>query len=194
MSEPHSGEFLRCLAGLRSPDAATPEARERLFALAYEKLRSIAAGLMRRERDGHTLQPTALVNEAYFKLAGPSEVEFRDRAHFLAVAARAMRQILVEYARMRGAARRAAPLTHLSLDGTGPGADDPQFQVLELERALDQLATLSERMARVVELRVFAGMTHEEVAEALGVSPRTAAEDWAVGRRWLIRELTQGTT
>ena len=162
----------------------------RLAEALYPELRRIAGGLMRRERSGHTLQPTALVSEAFLKLVDQTRIEWRDRAHFLGIAARVMRQILVDHARRHGALKRGADMTRVTFDeGLGHGADR-DVGLLDLNDALDRFAAVDERGAQVVELRVFAGATVEEIAHALGVSRRTVDHDWAVARMWLARDLT----
>ncbi len=146
---------------------------------------------MRRPVPGGLLQPTALVHEAWLKLGGSSGLEVRDRAHFLSVAATAMRQILVDHARARGAAKRGGgirPMDLHSIDLASDGATPPE--ILEVDECLTRLARLDPRQAQVVEMRVFAGMTVEETAEALGVSPRTVELDWRMARAWLLRELS----
>src|SRR5688572_24750285 len=144
---------------------------------------------MRRERPGHTLQPTELVHNAWFKLVDQTQVAWTDRAHFLNIAGRAMRQVLVDHARRRGAMKRADAADRVTFnDDAGHGAV-ASFEVLDLHDALDRLAALDPRGAQVVEARVFGGMNVEEVAHVLGVSKRTVENDWTVARRWLSREL-----
>ena len=168
------------------------DAVDRLVPILYEELRRIAHLRMRGERAGHTLDTTALVHEAYLEVAGLDRMEWRDRAHFLAVAARAMRRVLIDHAVARGAqtrqgARQASPLDEAAqlVIGAGPDADE----LLALDGALERLAGVSERQCRVVECRFFAGMSVEETAEALGTSPATVKRDWTVARAWLHREL-----
>jgi RNA polymerase sigma-70 factor (ECF subfamily) len=165
------------------------EAREKLFALLYDELHACAARLMRRERRDHTLRPTALVHEAYIRLIDQSRVHWNDRAHFSYIAARAMRQILVDHARRRNAQKRGGGATRITLDTGTAGAKDATLEVLAIHAALDALGDLDERAARVVEMRIFAGMTHDEIATVLGVSRRTVDGDWAFARRWLAREI-----
>jgi RNA polymerase sigma factor (TIGR02999 family) len=172
--------------------AKHPEA-DRIFEIVYDELRRIAASLMRSERVDHTLQPTALVNEAYSRLVDQTRVGWQNRAHFFGIATRAMRQILVEHARRRSAVKRGGEWQQVTLDeglGVGVASD---IEVLDLDDALNKLAEMDERMARVVELRVFGGMSAEEVAHVLSVSRRTVQEDWRVARLWLGRELSEGT-
>jgi RNA polymerase sigma factor (TIGR02999 family) len=192
MPEPARAEVTALLRDLRADEGDPTAVRDRLYTVLYEQLRALAGNLMRGERTGHTLQPTALVNEAFLKLVGWSEWEWQDRSHFLAVAARAMRQVLVDHARARTAEKRGGHVPRLTFEEATAPRSDPAVEVLEVERALDRLAALSDRMAQVVELRIFGGMTHEEIAEFLSISRRTVAGDWSVGRRFLRRELLGG--
>ena len=169
-----------------------PAAIGAVFDATYPQLRRIAGALMRRERPGHTLQPTELVHDAWLKLFDQDRVDWTDRAHFLKIAGRAMRQILVDYARRRGAAKRPAGLDRVTFsDEAGHGAS-ATVEILALHDALERLAALDPRGAQVVEARVFGGMTVREVAHVLNVSTRTVETDWTVGRRWLARELRGG--
>ncbi len=164
----------------------------RLFELVYDELRRLAASLMRRERAEHTLQPTALVHEAFLRLTGATHIEWQDRAHFMGVAARAMRQILVDHARRHGAAKRGGGLTRVTLTGAEPVAPHDAVEILELHEALERFAALDRRAAQVVELKIFGGLSVQETAHLLEVSPRTVDGDWAVARMWLTRELGGG--
>lgn len=175
---------------LQEVDRGSPGAVERLTALLYDDLREIGGHLLRAERADHTLQPTALVNEAYLRLVGQRDVSWSGRAHFLAVAARVMRRVLVDHARRRAAAKRD-PRRLLTGWQSAPADTDP-LDLLELEDALLRLAAMDERAARVVELRYFGGMEVEEAAEVLGVSPRTVKRDWRLARAWLIDALEPG--
>lgn len=173
-------------------EAADTGDRARLDALApevYEELRRLAGSYMRKEREGHTLQATALANEAYLRLADQTKVKWRGRAQFLAIAARAMRQILVDHARRHGAEKRGGDLARVTLSDTAATFGQPVLDLLALEEALTSLGALDERKARVVELRFFAGLTSKEAAEALGVSETTVEDDWALARAWLRRRL-----
>jgi RNA polymerase sigma factor (TIGR02999 family) len=163
-------------------------ALERLLPVVYQELRRLAASQLRRERDGHTLQPTALAHEAYLRLVGHG-IHYQGRHHFLAVAARAMRGILVDYARRRRAQKRGGGQAPVALDATMIADAGRAVAFDDLDRALQDLARMSERQARVVELRYFGGLTIEETAEVLGVSPVTVKRDWAIARAWLYREL-----
>jgi RNA polymerase sigma factor (TIGR02999 family) len=166
-------------------------AADRLLPLVYDRLRAIAGAYFKGQPVHHTLQPTALVHEAYLKLVDRPEAGFRDRAHFLAVCAVAMRRILVDHAREKAAQRRGGDWKRVTLSGIDSGAGETarSIDVLALDEALDRLARLSERQARVVECRFFAGMSVAEVAERLGVSARTVADDWRMARAWLHSQL-----
>jgi RNA polymerase sigma-70 factor, ECF subfamily len=166
----------------------------RLMPLVYDELRRLAASYLRRERPGQTLQATALVNEAYIRLISERAHSFQNRTHFLAIAALSMRQILVQRARRRNAAKRGGDPERITLDeqllpagGGSPGDVD----VLALDAALERLAALDERQAKVVELRYFGGLTIEETADALGISPATVKRHWTLARAWLRRELAR---
>lgn len=164
--------------------------RLRLQDALYQELRTVAESIMRGRTAGQTLQPTALVHEAWMKLASTASSEPRDRAHFMAVAATAMRQILVDHARGRAAIKRGAGMRRLSVeDFDAPDQAAAPEQVLLVDDCLGRLARLDARQAQVVEMRIFAGMTVNEVAEALDVSPRTVELDWRMARAWLADEL-----
>lgn len=157
----------------------------------YSELRRRAELLMRREGESHTLQPTALVNEAFMRLVGQDRAAYVNRAHFFAVASQAMRRVLVDHARSRQRQKRGGDRVRVSLEDFTPLSVSNDFDVLVVNDLLERLATLSERQARVVEMRFFGGLTMNEVADVLGVSLRTANGDWAVARAWMRRELTQ---
>jgi RNA polymerase sigma factor (TIGR02999 family) len=168
-------------------------ALDRLMAVVYEDLRRQAARCLRRERPDHTLQTTALVHEAYMRLVDQRRVEWQDRAHFFAIAARVMRQVLVDHARRRNADKRGGAEDALPLDeALAVGAEEPPVDLVALDEALGRLEALSARQARVVELRYFGGLSVEETAEVLGVSPATVKNDWAASRAWLRRQLESG--
>jgi RNA polymerase sigma factor (TIGR02999 family) len=165
-------------------------ALDRLMPLVYRELRTLAGRTLRHERSGHTLPPTALVHEAYLKLVDQRQVRWHDRAHFFAVAAQIMRRILVDYARRHGAAKRGSGEPRLPLEeADGAAAAAPVVDWLALDRALDRLGALDARQARIVELRFFGGLTIDETAEVLRVSPATVTNDWSLARGWLYREL-----
>lgn len=180
------GDISRLLAEL---SRGRREALDQLIPMVHDELRRIAHGQLRNERPGHTLNTTALVNETYLKLVKVEQVQWQDRAHFLAVAARVMRRVLIDYARTRGREKRGGDAVRVSL---GDAADVPASQaedLMELDDALGRLEALNQRQCRVVECRCFAGMSVEETAEALGTSPATVKRDWAFSRAWLNREL-----
>jgi len=164
-------------------------ALDQLAPLVYGELHRIAGRYMGRERPGHTLQATALVNEAYLRLAKDAHLSFQNRAHLLGIAARAMREILVERARARGAQKRGGQDARITLDESLLGEPGRQVEVLSVHRALEKLAAIDEQQARIVELRFFGGLTVEEAGEVLGVSPATIKRGWAVARAWLFREV-----
>ena len=158
--------------------------------LVYDELRRIAARYVSRERPGQTLQATALVNEAFVRLAAERPRQFQNRTHFLAIAALSMRQILVQRARARRAAKRGGAPQRITLDDQHVGAEAPPgIDVVALDEALSRLAALDPGLARIVELRYFGGMTVEETAEAVGSSPATVKRHWTMARAWLKREL-----
>jgi RNA polymerase sigma-70 factor (ECF subfamily) len=163
-----------------------------LLPLVEAELRRLARGYMARERRGHTLQVTALVNEAFMRLVGARHVRWQDRAHFLGIAARLMRRVLVDHARTRGVQKRGGGGYRVPLDdnmAVSPAAD---VNLLALDRALEALTAVDERKSRVIEMRFFGGMTVEETAEALHVSPDTVKRDWRLAKLWLLRELEVG--
>ena len=187
MVDARTGEITRWLESLRRGEAGS---LDRVVALLYDELRTLARQRLRGERDDHTLDTTALVHEAYLKLVDQSRVEWRDRGHFFAVAATAMRQIVVDRARRRGAAKRGAGVRPALLDEEGPGVGARAEEILALDQALGMLSSLSERMVKMVELRFFAGLSIEETAEALGVDSRTVNRDWRAARALLYRALS----
>ena len=185
---PTTHEVTRLLHELQE---GTPEAGDLLIRLVYQELHGIAERYMRRERGDHTLQPTLLVDEAYLRLVGQQRVSWQNRAHFFAIAAQAMRRILVDHARRRSAARRqGGQRVTLRAEVAAPAA--PALDLIALDDALSRLALLDPRQARVVELRFFGGLDVPQTAEALGVAPATVKRDWAFARAWLARELSEG--
>lgn len=184
MSSPD--EVTRLLRAWRSGDAG---ALDELAPLVYAELHRLAESRIRRERADHTLQATALVHEAYLRLAGTDAPDWQDRAHFFAVAARMMRRILVDHARARGGPRRGGTVRKVSLEEAAVLADDRTADILELDEALGRLAVFDPRQHQVVELRFFGGLSVEETAEVLGLSPITVKRDWRVARAWLYAEL-----
>lgn len=174
---------------LQDSRRAGPGATDRLAEALYPELLRAARGLMRRERPDHTLQPTALVGEAFLRLVDQTRIEWQDRAHFLGIAARVMRQILVDHARQHQAAKRGDGVRHVTFDEElGHGLQDG-IEILALHEALTRLSEMDPRGAQVVELRLFGGSTIDEIAQTLGVSKRTVDADWAVARMWLARQL-----
>ena len=191
MAEPMAGEprAARLLRGARCGERA---ATDDLVALIYDELRNVAGRFMAGERRGHTLQTTALVNEAYLRLIQQANVDPADRQHFLAVAATIIRRILVDHARQHRAAKRGRGWAQISVDAADAqhlATADNANDLIALEEALEKLGQLSDRAARVVTMRFYAGLSVDEVAAALQVSPRTVADDWAMARAWLKREL-----
>lgn len=164
---------------------------EKLMPLVYEELRRVAQRYMRRERAGHTLQTTAVVNEAYLRLIDASQVQWQNRAHFFAVSANLMRRILVDYARSRNYIKRGGGVHRLPLDEAVVFSPEQAPDLVALDDALSALAALDERKSRVVELRFFGGLSVEETAETLKVSPRTVLNDWSLAKAWLLREISK---
>jgi RNA polymerase sigma-70 factor (ECF subfamily) len=164
-------------------------AMDELAPLVYDELRRLARRQMAGERQGHLLQPTALVNEAFLRLVDIHQVQWRSRAHFFAIASRVMRRILVEHARARAFQKRGGGAPHVTFDEAtvAPGTT---YQIVALDDALKALAAEDDRKARVVELRYFGGLSVEETAEVLGVSPETVMRDWRYAKHWLLRELS----
>ena len=162
-----------------------------LVPFVHAELRRIARRHMAKERPGHTLQPTALVNEAFLKLVDVSDVRWQDRAHFFAMASRVMRHVLVDSARARGFQKRGGGAARVTLNEERAGTTERAADLIALDEALDGLAAIDPRKAQVVEMRYFGGLSVEEVAEALGVSVRTAKRDWTVAKLWLLAELTK---
>lgn len=195
MSQPDSRAITHLLRAWSGGDR---DALDRLTPLVYDRLRRLAAHYLQQERQGHTLQPTALVHEAFVRLLGGAEVDWRDRGHFYAVAASVMRRVLVDAARARVAQKRGggAPWDHATAfdpDRLPAHGTDAAQALWELHEALQGLARLNPRQAHVVELRYFGGLTVDEAATVLGTSPQTVMRDWKVARAWLARELTGGT-
>lgn len=165
------------------------ESADRVFAAAYDELKAMAANRMRGEPVDHTLQPTALLNEAYVRLVDPTRIGWRNRSQFFAVAARAMRQVLVDHARRRRAAKRGGGWERVLLDDVSGGFGGGEIELIDLDEAFEKLSARHERMARVAELRVLAGLTGREIADVLGVSRKTVVEDWRFASMWLRAEL-----
>jgi RNA polymerase sigma factor (TIGR02999 family) len=177
---------------LRAWSKGDLEARDRLIPLVYGELRRRAAHYLRRERPGHTLQPTALVHEAYFRLAGQDRTAWANRAQFLAVASQLMRRILVDHARGKHAGRRWGSRLQVPLEDGAATAQPREVDLILLDESLDALALLAPAQARLVELRYFGGLTTEEAAGVLGLSPATVERRWRLARAWLYERVTQG--
>jgi RNA polymerase sigma factor (TIGR02999 family) len=165
-------------------------ARDELIPLVYQELHRLAHHYMSHERPGHTLQTSALINEAFLRLAAQSEVQWQNRAHFIGIAGQMMRRILVDYARNRGYAKRGGNALQVSLDEQLIVSEERSADVIALDDALQSLARLDERKSRLVELRFFGGLSIEETAEVLGVSPGTVMRDWTLAKAWLRREMS----
>ncbi|MGE5344945.1 MAG: sigma-70 family RNA polymerase sigma factor [Acidithiobacillales bacterium] len=185
--DPPPGEVTALLLAWSSGDR---EALEKLLPLVYGDLRKRAEGYLRQERSGHTLQPTALVHEAYLKLVDQKRVKWQNRAHFLGIASRAMREVLVDSARRHQAEKRGAGQTRVALEDGSAITPPRSLDLLALDLALQRLASLDERQSRLVELRVFAGLTIEEAAETLGISEATVSREWKHAEAWLHREMS----
>ena len=186
MSKSSSQELTHFLLAWRQGEK---EALNKLIPVIYEELRRIAHSYIHGERKGHTLQTTALVNEAYLRLLDCSRVNWQNRAHFLAVSAQLMRRILIDYARSRGYQKRGGAMERITLTESQIVSEGRDPDLLELEDALQALAVVDARKCQVVELRFFGGLTAEETAEVLGVSPDTVLRDWKLARTWLAREM-----
>ncbi|MBA4156962.1 MAG: sigma-70 family RNA polymerase sigma factor [Gemmatimonadetes bacterium] len=169
-----------------------PAAWDHLLPLVYDELRRIARRHIRRQRGGLTLNTTALVHEAYLKLVDQTRVPYADRAHFFSVASRAMRQVLIDYARRHRAAKRGGEWQRVPLDEAEVAVEERAGTLLALDEALTRLAEMNERLVRVVECRFFGGLTEEETAVALGVTDRTVRRDWTKARMWLYGEIRAG--
>jgi RNA polymerase sigma factor (TIGR02999 family) len=166
-------------------------ARDELTPLIYDELRRLARGYLRRERPGHTLQPTALVHEAFLRLIDQSQVNWQNRAHFFGAAARLMRQILINHAEARRAAKRGGEAERVSLNDVDHSAPAQEIDLIALNEALTNLERIDPRQGRIVELRYFSGLTIEEIAEVMNVAPVTVKREWIAARAWLRRELSR---
>lgn len=187
--EPKPTEVTQLLLAWRNGDE---QAFDKLLPLVHDELRRLAGHYMRRERPGHTLQTSALVNEVYLRLVGHGEIAWQNRAHFFGIAAQAMRQVLVDYARRRNFQKRGGQAEHVSLDEAATLAAGRAAEVVALDEALQSLARFDQRKSRVVELRYFGGLSVEETAEVLGVSVPTVMRDWNAAKLWLRREMSRG--
>lgn len=186
----HQAAVTQILARASGGDAA---ATDELFPIVYEELRHIAASFLRGEQRAHTMQPTALVNEAYLRLIGPGETTWENRGHFFGAAARAIRRILTDHARHRNRLRRGGGMERIPLEDAAIVSDDDTLDLVGLDAALSKLAEIDPQKARIVELRFFGGMTVDHTALALGISASTVAREWQFARVWLGRELEGGS-
>jgi RNA polymerase sigma factor (TIGR02999 family) len=177
---------------LRDWSDGDERALDRLMPVVYKDLRRQAQRYLRRERQGHTLQSTALIHEAYLRLVDQRQVRWQNRAHFFAIASRLMRRILVDHARKHGARKRGGSKIQVPLDEAVAASEERGVDLLALDEALTRLAALDERQTRVVELRYFGGLSVEETAEVLGVSAATVKNDWSIAKAWLRREIESG--
>jgi RNA polymerase sigma factor (TIGR02999 family) len=190
LTTPSAHEITDLLAAWSNGDQT---ALEKLTPLVYRELHRLAEAYMRGERSGVTLQTTALVNEAYLRLIDARRMRWQNRAHFFAVSAQLMRHILVDFARARRNLKRGGDAQQVSLDEALTISTEHSADLVALDDALSALAKLDERQGRVVELRFFGGLTEEEIAEVLKVSPRTVSSDWSLARSWLLREMSKSS-
>jgi RNA polymerase sigma factor (TIGR02999 family) len=188
MTKPSAHEITDLLLAWSNGDQT---ALEKLTPLVYRELRRLARLYLRGERAGHTLQTTALVNEAYLRLINASRMQWQNRAHFFAVSAQLMRHILVDFARSRRSIKRWNKARRVSLDEALAISVERSAEMVALDDALTALAELDERQSKVVELRFFGGLTEDEIAEVLKVSPSTVGKDWSLARAWLLREMSK---
>ncbi len=176
---------------LKAWSGGDDEALEKLTPMVYRQLHQIARHYMGGERSGHTLQATALVNEAYLRLVDCTKVNWQDRAHFFAVSANLMRRILIDFARSRGYLKRGGAVAHIALDEAPPLCNEPDVNLVALDDALKALAAIDERKSKVVELKFFGGLSVEETAAVLHISSDTVIRDWQFAKLWLLRELSR---
>ena len=188
MANPPFSDVTQLLNRLSSGDQ---NALSELIPVVYDELHRLAAFHLQRERPEHTLQTTALVHEAYVRLVDQKEVQWKNRGHFFAVAAQAMRRVLVDYARRHQALKRGSSLPKISLDEAIAISHEDMHHVLLLDELLTRLSTIDPAESRIVELRFFGGLTVEETAEAMGISPATVKREWSVARAWLLREINE---
>ncbi|HEX8735465.1 MAG TPA: sigma-70 family RNA polymerase sigma factor [Pyrinomonadaceae bacterium] len=188
MNRAASQEITQLLLAWGSGDKAALDA---LMPMVYDELRRLARCYMRRQNAGHTLQTTALVNEAYLRLIDSSRVRWQDRTHFFAISAQLMRRVLVDFARARNSRKRGGEQIQITLDEQIEAPFEKETNLVALDEALQNLAKLSQRQSQIVELRYFGGLSEEEIAETLAISTRTVRRDWSLARAWLYRELSQ---
>lgn len=179
-------DITQLLVDWRNGDKA---AMDQLLPIVYDELRRLASSLFRRERVNHTLQPTALVNEAYLHLVGQSEVSWQNRAHFFSAAARLMRHILIDHARAHNATKRGGGEVKVSLKEDMAATEQREVDLIALDAALDELATFDKQQSQIVEMRFFGGLSVEETAEVLALSPATVKREWSTAKAWLYREM-----
>ena len=180
------GDVTQLLVMARDGDR---EAMDRLLPLVYTELRRVAERQLRGERREHTLGASGLIHEAYLKLVDQMQVDWQSREHFFAISARAMRQVLIDYARMKNAEKRGGDWNRTSLDGKGVSPDQRLEELLALDQALERLRRIDDRLRRIVEYRFCCGLTEQETAELMGVTPRTVQREWVKARAWLYKEL-----
>ena len=188
MSKESGGDITQLLHQLRRGNR---DAEAELVPLIYDELRRLAGRYLRQERPDHTLQPTALVHEAYLRLIQQPEINWQNRSHFYAVAARLMRRILVDHARGHRARKRGGQAQRIDLEQALVFVDQHTTEMLALDEALDRLAAFDERQSRIVEMRFFAGLKEDEIADVLGISTRTVMREWNVARAWLYGEMSR---
>jgi RNA polymerase sigma factor (TIGR02999 family) len=186
MGEISSAEITQTLREWNEGDEG---AKERLIPFVYDELKRQARLLMSRERSDHTLQPTALVHEAFLRLSEQTGIDWQNRSHFYGIAARLMRQVLVDHARLHATEKRGNHAIHFSIDDVQIPAEERAGSILVLDEVLERLEKFDETQARIVEMRFFGGMNHQEIADSLGVSERTVGREWEAARLWLYREL-----
>lgn len=188
MNDQQSSEITRILQDWNDGDL---DAKDRLLPFVYDEMRRQARYLMSRERVGHTLQPTALVHEAFVRLSQQKGIEWQNRGHFYGIASRLMREILVDHARSHAAGKRGGNVIHFSIDDVQIPVEERAASILAIDEVLERLAKLDEQQAKIVEMRFFGGMSNAEIAESLDISQRTVSRDWETARLWLYRELKQ---
>ncbi len=188
MSEKQVSEITKVLHKWNNGDEA---AKEQLLPFVYDELKRQARALMSRERRDHTLQPTALVHEAFVKLWEQTGIEWKNRGHFYGIASRLMRQILVDHARAHAAGKRGGNVIHFSIDDVKVPVEERAVSILALDEVLHRLAAMDEQQAKIVEMRFFGGLKNADIADSLQVSERTVSRDWETARLWLYRELTR---
>jgi RNA polymerase sigma factor (TIGR02999 family) len=189
MEKPESPDPARILTRAAGGDEA---ARQQITSMTYHRLRELASGFLRRERPDHTLQPTALVHEAYIRLVDQSRVDWKDRGFFVGIAAREMRRILIDHARHHKRLKRGGGWGKVLLDQVAIPVGERDIGILDVDEALRKLSSIHERQGRIVELRFFGGFSIEEVAQVLEISPKTVEKDWRIARAWLHRYLAEG--